>query len=179
MGRRGARCHRATIHRISNSDDKRASSIKGKWQIGRLTPVFPVIDGCPSLRTRPVAGPHRTRPIVAQRTYVRPRCNNTRRVHGVAWSGVEWRGDTVVCEVAHAYACSQHLLLQDGRSRHYVGDVTIHMCRPRGTRVPVLPPSLPSSLSFVVHHPRVDSRFFSFRFILLFCCVDKCREEME
>ena len=113
--------------------------------------------------------------ILRLRTYVRPRCNNTRRVHGVAWSGVEWRGDTVVCEVAHAYACSQHLLLQDGRSRHYVGDVTIHMCRPRGTRVPVLSLSLPPRLSSCTTRELIPdfSHFVLFCYFVVSTSVDK------
>lgn len=103
--------------------------------------------------------PHRGPTYI--RTYVRDATT-----HGVytAWRGAAWRCRGM--RGAHAYACSQHLLLQDGRSRHYVATLRSTYAAPEEHVCP------PCSPSFVVHHPRVDFRFrvhifFSFHFIFV------------
>lgn len=103
-------------------------------------------------------------------TYVRPRCNNTRRVHGVAWSGVAmpWYARWLTLMHARSICCY----------KTDVPGITLrrydpHMPPPRNTCA--LPS--PCSPSFVVHHPRVDFRFrvHIFSPFILFL-LSSCRE---
>lgn len=117
--------------------------------------------------------PHRG-PTYVRTSAMQQHAACTRR--GVEWRGVAWRyrgmrGGSRLCMLAASVATRRTFPAL--RWRRY----DPHVPPPRNTCARTL--SLPSSPSFVVHHPRVDSRFFSFRFILLFCCIDKCRQKME
>lgn len=117
--------------------------------------------------------PHRG-PTYVRTSAMQQHAACTRR--GVEWRGVAWRyrgmrGGSRLCMLAASVATRRTFPAL--RWRRY----DPHVPPPRNTCART--PSLRLSPSFVVHHPRVDSRFFSFRFILLFCCVDKCREKTE